>query len=104
MKKVICDGNNNRIYYIENGYLCSGMKGIRTLVKTCFYCEAWITWGEQMKTIDELVCKFNEIYPNLPLGERRNTIAVVKGEPLSWKIVKLEISTPCPTENWKVST
>jgi len=56
-----------------------------------------------MKTIDKLVCKFNEIYPNLPLGERRNTIAVVKGEPLSWKIVKLEISTPCPTEIGKLA-
>jgi len=33
MKKVICDGDNNRIYYIENGYLCSGMKGKVDLVK-----------------------------------------------------------------------
>ncbi len=49
MKKVICDGNNNRIYYIENGYLCSGMKGIRTLVKPATIVKHGLLMVEMIK-------------------------------------------------------
>ena len=34
---------------------------------------------------------FLRVYPNIPLNERKNTIAVIGDEPVSWKIARLEI-------------
>jgi hypothetical protein len=49
MKNVICEGNNNRIYYIENGYLCSGIKGIRTMVKPTTIVKHGLYEGDELK-------------------------------------------------------
>ena len=38
-----------------------------------------------------LAYKFHQAYANLPLGIRGEIIAVVDGEPMSWKVVKLEL-------------
>lgn len=35
--------------------------------------------------------KFNEIYANLPLGARKEIIAVVDHEPVTWNVARLEI-------------
>lgn len=35
---------------------------------------------------------FRQVYANLPLGARREIVAVVDGEELSWQAVWLEVS------------
>lgn len=35
--------------------------------------------------------KFYVVYNNLPLGIREEVILVLNGEPISWKVAKLEI-------------
>lgn len=40
--------------------------------------------------------RFYKVYNNLPLGIRDETILVIKGEPVSWKIVKLEVDNDTP--------
>ncbi|KKQ73970.1 MAG: hypothetical protein US94_C0018G0008 [Berkelbacteria bacterium GW2011_GWB1_38_5] len=35
--------------------------------------------------------RFYKVYGNLPLGLRGEVVAVVEGEPISWKVAKLEI-------------
>ncbi len=35
--------------------------------------------------------QFLKVYANLPLGAREEIVAVVDGEPLTWKSAKLEI-------------
>ena len=34
---------------------------------------------------------FHRVYPNLPLNERSNAIAVINNEPVNWKVARLEI-------------
>lgn len=38
-----------------------------------------------------LAWKFRGIYANLPLGLRKEVVAVVNDEPMSWQVIKLEI-------------
>lgn len=35
--------------------------------------------------------KFYKVYSNLPLGLREEVVAVVGGEPVSWRAAKLEV-------------
>lgn len=39
----------------------------------------------------DLKAKFFQVYANLPLGSRREIIAVISGEPITWQVAKLEI-------------
>ena len=41
--------------------------------------------------IGELQAKFNSVYANLPLGVRSEIIAVVNNEPMTWRVVRLEV-------------
>ena len=50
---------------------------------------------------EELKTAFNIVYPNVPLPERRMPIAVVDGEPHSWKIVRIELNTKVGKEALK---
>ena len=36
--------------------------------------------------------RFHRVYANLPLGLREDIIAVIDGEPVTWKVARLEIS------------
>ena len=56
---------------------------------------------DRMTEIEELKTAFNTIYPNVPLPERKMPIAVVDGEPLSWKIVRIELNTKVGKEALK---
>ncbi len=38
-----------------------------------------------------LKTKFFQVYANLPLGSRKEIIAVISGEPVTWQVAKLEI-------------
>jgi hypothetical protein len=40
--------------------------------------------------------RFYNVYNNLPLGIRDEVILVIGGEPVSWKIVKLEVDNNTP--------
>ena len=40
---------------------------------------------------DEDARKFMEIYSNLPMKTRKEVVAVVDGEPLSWEVARKEI-------------
>lgn len=40
--------------------------------------------------------RFMEIYANLPIGARREIIAVIDNEPISWNVAYLEISRGTP--------
>ncbi|MCX6792301.1 MAG: hypothetical protein NT149_04665 [Candidatus Gottesmanbacteria bacterium] len=40
--------------------------------------------------------QFLKVYANLPLGARDEIVAVVDGEPLTWKSAKLEIEQDTP--------
>lgn len=40
--------------------------------------------------------RFYKVYENLPLGIREETILVINGEPISWKVVKLEVDNSTP--------
>lgn len=40
---------------------------------------------------EEKKAKFFQVYANLPLGSRREIIAVISGEPITWQVAKLEI-------------
>lgn len=40
--------------------------------------------------------QFLKVYANLPLGARDEIVAVVEGEPLTWKAAKLEIEQETP--------
>lgn len=42
-------------------------------------------------SLEEKKAKFFQIYANLPLGSRKEIIAVVSGEPITWQVAKLEI-------------
>jgi len=35
--------------------------------------------------------RFYKVYGNLPLGLRGDVVAVIGGEPVSWRVAKLEI-------------
>ena len=35
--------------------------------------------------------RFYKVYGNLPLGLREEVVAVIDGEPISWKVARLEI-------------
>lgn len=39
----------------------------------------------------DLKAKFLKIYANLPAGTREEIVAVINGEPFTWKSAKLEI-------------
>ena len=47
--------------------------------------------AKEIKDGFELVYRFHKVYPNVPLGERRNTCCVIDNEPLSWQLAKNEI-------------
>lgn len=40
---------------------------------------------------EEKKAKFFQVYANLPLGSRKEIIAVISGEPVTWQVAKLEI-------------
>lgn len=50
--------------------------------------------------MNDLKDRFYKVYNNLPLGVRDEVILVLKDEPISWKVAKLEIdnSTAISTE------
>ena len=37
--------------------------------------------------------RFYKVYANLPLSLRQEIVAIVKDEPVSWQVVKLEVDT-----------
>ncbi len=39
----------------------------------------------------DLKTKFLQVYANLPLGSRKEIVAVISGEPITWQAAKLEI-------------
>ena len=39
----------------------------------------------------DLKARFQQIYANLPLAAREEIIVVLNNEPLTWKVVKLEV-------------
>lgn len=41
--------------------------------------------------MNDLKDRFYKVYNNLPLGVRDEVILVLKNEPISWKVAKLEI-------------
>lgn len=41
--------------------------------------------------MDSLATKFQQIYVNLPLNQRREAIVIIDDEPLSWSAAKIEI-------------
>ena len=45
---------------------------------------------------EEKKTKFFQVYANLPLGSRKEIIAVVSGEPITWQVAKLEIELDTP--------
>ncbi len=45
---------------------------------------------------EEKKVKFFQVYANLPLGSRKEIIAVVSGEPITWQVAKLEIELDTP--------
>jgi len=45
-----------------------------------------------MKELEELKAKFMRAYPNLPLPERSQVVAVVDEKPFSWDVVYAEVS------------
>jgi hypothetical protein len=40
--------------------------------------------------------RFYKVYNNLPLGVRDEVILVIKDEPVTWKVAKLEIDNNTP--------
>ena len=40
--------------------------------------------------------RFYKVYENLPLGIREETVLVINGEPVSWKVIKLEVDNDTP--------
>ena len=40
--------------------------------------------------------RFYKVYENLPLGIREETVLVINGEPVTWKVIKLEIDNNTP--------
>lgn len=40
--------------------------------------------------------QFLKVYANLPLGARDEIVAVVDGEPLTWRAAKLEVEQDTP--------
>lgn len=44
-----------------------------------------------IKCMVDIKDKFYVVYNNLPLGIREEVILVLNGEPISWKVAKLEI-------------
>ena len=43
--------------------------------------------------------RFYNVYNNLPLGVRDEVILVVKDEPITWKVARLEIDSNTPLSN-----
>lgn len=45
----------------------------------------------QLRTLMDSKAQFLKVYANLPQATREETIAVIRGEPYSWKAAKLEV-------------
>lgn len=43
--------------------------------------------------MDKLATKFQQIYANLPLNQRREIVIVIDDEPLTWNSAKIEIDS-----------
>jgi hypothetical protein len=43
--------------------------------------------------MDNLTTKFQQIYANLPLSQRREIVIVIDNEPLTWNSAKIEIDS-----------
>ncbi len=41
--------------------------------------------------MDSLSTKFQQIYANLPLNQRKEIVVVIDEEPLTWNVAKIEI-------------
>lgn len=40
---------------------------------------------------------FLQVYANLPIDSRKEIVAFIDGEPLTWQVAKLEIENDTPT-------
>ncbi len=52
-------------------------------------------WYSKGTSMDKKT-QFLRVYANLPLGAREEIMVVVDGEPLTWKVAKLEIEQDTP--------
>ncbi len=46
---------------------------------------------EGLDNMDSAATKFQQIYANLPLNQRKEIIVVIDNEPFTWNAVKLEV-------------
>ncbi len=44
--------------------------------------------------MDNLHTRFQQIYANLPLNQRKEIVVVLEDEPLTWNAVKIEVDSP----------
>lgn len=44
--------------------------------------------------MDSLYTKFQQIYANLPLNQRKEIVVVLDDEPLTWNAIKIEVDSP----------